>query len=60
MEIEMRDNGTYELKFFGRAYVMTREQLDELHELIESVNRIEHAERERVLTKANRELKGEK
>jgi hypothetical protein len=48
MEIEIRDNGKYELTFFGRVYVLTREQLDELHDLIETVNKVEHDERERL------------
>lgn len=46
MQIEIRGSGKYELELFGRAYVITRAQLDELHELIESVNVVEHQARE--------------
>lgn len=51
MEIGIRGNGKYELEIFGRTFVVTRTQLDELHELIESVNRVESAERDYIIDK---------
>lgn len=55
MEIGIRGNGKYELEIFGRTFVVTRTQLDELHELIESVNRVESAERDYIIDKLNSE-----
>ena len=51
MEIGIREDGKYELEIFERINVITHEQLDELHELIESVNAVEHRNREAQITK---------
>ena len=50
MKLEKRDDGKYELNIFvtGSIFVLTRAELDELHDLIEVINQEEHINRKEV------------